>query len=92
MSLIQCLSVEWNLSKSMESGSKILPIIKDSKFPMDGQNSRPITILSILSKLIEKIVFKKIQDYCTSNNLMDNSQHGFVVGHSTALVKMTDVG
>ncbi len=71
---------------------QILPIIKNPKFPLEGQNSRPITILSILSKLLEKIVFKQIQDYFTINNLMDNAQHGYRGGHSTctALVKMTD--
>lgn len=47
---------------------KIIPLPKDTKSTFCGSNSRPISILPVLSKLLEKIVFK--QDYFSYN---DNS-------------------
>lgn len=71
---------------------KIIPLIKNPKLTLNGQNSRPITMLSIISKLLEKIVVKQFQIYLTENNLINNAQHGYREGHSTgtALVNMSD--
>ena len=55
---------------------------KNSKAPLTGSNSRPISLLPTLSKLLEKIVFDQIQCYFTVNKLTTDFQHAYSV-HST---------
>ena len=72
--------------------AKIIPIPKDSKSNFTGANSRPISILPVLSKLLKKIVFHQIQNYCIINNLITSSQHAYRESHSTttALAQLPD--
>lgn len=78
------------INKSVESGvfpsllklAKIIPIFKKSD-PMDIENYRPISVLSVFSKIFEKIMYKRIVDFCIKFNLLSNSQHGFRQGRST---------
>ena len=49
----------------------------------DPNNYRPISILPIVSKIIEKVVFNQLYEYLISNNLLADSQHGFRPMHST---------
>lgn len=53
---------------------------------------RPISILPVLSKVIEKIVLKQIENYIEMNNIIPKFQSGFRKGHSTetALLHVTD--
>ena len=55
-------------------------------------NYRPISVLPILSKKMEKIVFNQVYNYLSENNLLNRYQHGFRPGHSTqtALLLLTD--
>ena len=71
---------------------KIIPIPKDTKSTFSGPNCRPITILPVLSKILERIVYNQIHDYMSKNDLISNAQHAYREGHSTctALVEMTD--
>ena len=46
-------------------------------------NYRPISLLPLLSKLIEKIVHKRLYNHLTEWNLLDERQGGFRPGHST---------
>ena len=48
---------------------KIIPLLKDGRRALTGKNSRPITILSVLSKLLERIVYSQIQEYFDCNSL-----------------------
>lgn len=72
--------------------SKIIPLLKKGKTDFLGSNCRPISILPILSKLLEKIIFKQILQYFSINGLLANAQHAYRPGHSTstALIHMTD--
>lgn len=72
--------------------AKIIPIAKDSRSSFCGTNSRPISILPVLSKILEKIAFKQIQNYFCTNQLDSEFQHAYKKNHSTctALVQMTD--
>lgn len=72
--------------------AKIVPLPKNKKENFSGKNSRPISILPILSKITEKIVYDQINLYFSKNKLNSPYQHAYKKGHSTttALVQMTD--
>ncbi|CAH2101818.1 unnamed protein product [Euphydryas editha] len=54
-------------------------------------NYRPISVLTTLSKVFEKILNKRLVNYLTVNNILSNSQFGFRAGKSTedAVVTLT---
>ena len=45
------------------------------------QNYRPVSLTSIVCKILEGIVRDNIMSFLESNNLIINNQHGFRVGH-----------
>ncbi|XP_062587414.1 uncharacterized protein LOC134249071 [Saccostrea cucullata] len=47
------------------------------------KNYRPVSNLSYVSKIIEKVVAKRIEDHLTSNTLHDNLQSAYRAVHST---------
>ena len=71
--------------------SKVIPLPKDKKSAFTGPKSCPISLLSVLSKLLQKIVSVQIKDYFSCNGLITDFQHANK-GHSTstALAQMTD--
>ena len=48
-------------------------------------NYRPISLLSTLSKIFEKVVFQQVYSYFTNNKLFYKNQYGFRKHHSTEL-------
>ena len=62
--------------------ARITPIFKGGD---ENQltNYRPISILSCFSKLLERIIYNRLDDYFTLNNLLFHNQFGFQRGHST---------
>jgi len=62
--------------------SKVYP--KHKKGPKtDPKNYRPISLISTFSKIIEKIVLKRLMLHLTQQNLITDCQHGFQKGKST---------
>ena len=62
--------------------ARITPIFKsDAKDKM--ANYRPISVISIISKIAEKSIHDQIYNYLHSYNLLANCQHGFRPLHST---------
>ena len=49
------------------------------------ENYRPISLLSTLFKVFERVVFEQINEYLNCNNLLYQSQYGFRKDHSTEL-------
>ena len=67
----------------------VIPIYKGKNTdPNDFGNYRPISLLPVLSKIIEKVVQKQLYEYMDSNNLFNNSQYGFRKNHSTEYAAM----
>ena len=62
--------------------AKVIPIFKSGQTD-DVQNYRPISLLNNLSKIFEKIIFKRLIDFINRNNILYENQFGFRKGHST---------
>jgi hypothetical protein len=61
--------------------SKVIPIYK-SKEPSDPNNYRPISLLPIVSKIVESLMLKRMNSFLDKFNVIDKSQHGFRKGYS----------
>ena len=62
--------------------AKIIPIFKSGdRTVMD--NYRPISLLSNFSKILEKIVYRRLSEFAETNNILSPSQFGFRKNHST---------
>jgi sarcosine oxidase/L-pipecolate oxidase len=46
-------------------------------------NYRPISVISVVAKIAEKLIYNQIYNYLHNYNLLSNSQHGFRPLHST---------
>ena len=71
--------------------ASVIPVHKQgSKFILN--NYRPISLLSIFSRILEKIVCKQLDSFIVKHNLLYENQHGFRSKHSTlhAVISITD--
>ena len=86
-------------NKSLQTGcfpdnlkiAKVVPIYKgDDKTLVN--NYRPISVLPVFSKILEKIIFTRISNFVVQNNILSDNQFGFRHNLSTymALLKLTD--
>ena len=69
----------------------VRPVIKEpSADAIPHKNYRPVSNLSVLGKIIEKVVYKQLNEHITSNNLLDPFQSAYRSAHSTetALLKV----
>ena len=85
-------SLKWDVCPQVWKQAKIIPIPKNSKTNITGINSRPISILPVLAKMMEKCVFNQIQSYFSVNVLNSDFQHAYRNGLSTctALTQLVD--
>ena len=64
--------------------ARITPIPKVHS-PSSSSEYRPISVLPVLSKLFEKILYHRVYSYLTEHNLIDKRQYGFRENRSTEL-------
>ena len=76
-------SINVNIFPADFKNSLIIPIPKTSPPSPVPSKYRPISLLSIPSKLLERLVFNYLLDICLSNNLISDSQFGFLPQRST---------
>ena len=71
--------------------AKVTPIYKSGKKQL-LRNYRPISVLSCFSKILERIMYNRVYNYLTDNNLLFHKRFGFRKGHSFdhALIKLID--
>ncbi|GFV62662.1 probable RNA-directed DNA polymerase from transposon X-element [Trichonephila clavipes] len=55
----------------------VVPILKPGKDPTLAESHRPISLLPILSKLAEKIISTRLNDFLETNKILIPEQHGF---------------
>ena len=72
--------------------AKVYPLFKNKGVINEISNYRPISMLSIFSKLFEKLIHQKIYEYLDENNIINDNQFGFRPSHSTthALIGATE--
>ena len=71
----KCLS-EGILPMSMKQSDTIL--LFKAKCMYNCNNYRPISLLITLSKVLEKLVYKRTIDFLDKHNILYSSQYGFV--------------
>ena len=71
--------------------AKVTPLYKDGA-RNDINNYRPISVLPVLSKILEKHVASSLSKFLRDNNLLYELKSAFRPGHSTetALIRLTD--
>ena len=71
--------------------AKIKPLYKKGT-KTDPNNFRPISLLPIISKIIEKVIHDQTMNYLTENNVLYRYQSGFCKNQSTdtSLANLTD--
>ena len=64
--------------------ARISPLLKKPSLDSEHlQNYRPVSNLSLLSKLLEKVVAFKLQSYMDTHGLHNPTQPAYGTGHST---------
>lgn len=65
--------------------ANVKPIFKKKGSPAEISSYRPISLLCCLSKVFEKIMFKRIYQHLTDHDLLTERQSGYRPGHGTRL-------
>jgi hypothetical protein len=64
--------------------ANVIPIPKPSKDLSNSSNHRPINLLNAVSKLLERVILKRFNEFLSDHNLLPNHQFGFHAGHSAS--------
>ena len=64
--------------------AKVIPIYKKKGRRTNKVNYRPVSLLNNLSKVLEKLVYKRLISFLTKNKFFCDKQFGFRKGLSTA--------
>ena len=87
--------VEFSFKRSVfptaEKIAKVTPLYK-SNDRSSLNNYRPISVLNIGSKVIERIAYKQLTDYLENNNFLCPRQYGFRRNRSTQDASIQLVG
>ena len=67
----------------------VKPLLKNANLDLLDKNYRPVSNLSFLSKLIERVVAKQLVDHVEKNNLIEQNQLAY--RHSTVLRQLMKV-
>ena len=68
--------------------ARVIPIFKSGKEILIT-NYRPVSILPVYSKLFERLMYDRIMDFITKQNLLYKYQFGFRNNHSTSMALIT---
>lgn len=69
--------------------AKVIPVYKQGK-KNDVNNYRPISVLPIISKIMERAIQMQLLER-TENNILSDHQFGFRKGHSTQTTVVSPV-
>ena len=76
---------------SVFKAAKVVPVFKkDSK--LDYSNYHPISLLSNIEKILEKLMYKRLYTFLNNNSIIYNLQFGFrQYSTSHALINITEI-
>ena len=66
---------------------RIIPLYKSGSQSLVS-NYRPITLLSVFHKIMEKLMYKRLIDFLDRNDILSENQFGFRSGRSTIQATM----
>ena len=78
------LSITTGIVSSELKIARVIPLFKsgDQAFFV---NYRPVSVLPVFSKFLEKVIYKRLYSYLLKYNLLFDNQYGFRKSHSTSL-------
>ena len=80
------LSIVFNKSLSqgiVPDDFKIAKVVPKKDNPKIFGNYRPVSVLPCLSKILERLVYKRTYEFLSKNNILYKKQYGFRTNHST---------
>jgi hypothetical protein len=81
-------SLESGIFPDQQKVAKVIPVYKKGE-KKDIQNYRPIALLSVFSKLLEKLVHNRLMAFIEGNGVITEAQHGFRMMKSTETAMQT---
>ena len=87
------ISIASNSFPSSYKYAKVVPLLKSpEKSPLECSSYRPVSLLPVLSRVVEKVIFSQLSSYLEDNNLIHPNHHGGRKEHNTttALIQMND--
>lgn len=88
----------WIVRRMLETGEypsewkvgKLVVLLKGGKPPGEVGSYRPITLLSVIGKIVEKVIVRKLRVWMNESGALSERQYGFVPGKGTtdALCKL----
>ena len=84
------LSLQANKFPNKWKVAKIIPLYKGKGCTQDPKNYRPVAVLPIMSKVMERLMFQQIVNYMDVNNFFNPNHHAYRSFHSTttAMIQM----
>ena len=91
LTFIVNLSIKTNTVPIEFKQTRVTPLFKKND-RMEISNYRPVSILNVVSKVLERAVYMQFEKYLKDNNILYNHQSGFRKAHSTetCLIDLTD--
>ena len=85
------LSIRSSIFPTVWKQALVIPIPKTGNLTM-VKNYRPISLLPLPGKILEKLIHSQLSTYLESDSLLSEKQHGFRKNHSTihSVAQLTD--
>ena len=86
-------SIATNTFPSCYKEAKVVPLLKSpEKSPLSCSSYRPVSLLPVLSRVVEKALFSQLREYLEKNQLLHPNHHGGRKWHNTttALIQLND--
>ena len=85
------LTFETGIFPDLYKLAQVIPVFKAGNENL-CENYRPISLLPIYSKIYEKVMYSRIYEFLSQNNLIYNRQFGFRANHSTnhSIISLTE--
>ena len=72
--------------------AKVVPLYRGKASKLEPKNYRPVAIVPVLSKVLERAMFQQLVMYMDNNNFFNPNHHAYRSFHSTttAMLQMYD--